>query len=622
MLVGKKATDVTYARATMADFPGEFKYVKFSKKTADQTTDTKNSMAKEEQSVVAPKYEKALTDLVAECEALSADDYTAESWTPFAAALATAKEATTEWAKINATEALAAAKAALVEGENPDPGPQPAEPQKAGIKMGAADSQELSGESQTLKGWAGYAVDGNNDTFWHSAYNSSNDKADIAAGNKNNYYIALNEASDVTKVTYLPRQAAAANVNGTILKCEVYVTTDTLENMPSLTDVTDIASAGTKNTEALTAFTAEGVNWKQVAVTTFDAGNWANDSAEKEIVFPAVEKGVTGVRIKVLESGVATNGNENNNYLSGAEFNVYAQPAEEEDPEVVKAAQDELKAAITSDIEAKAASNNQTADGEKAYTTASWNKFKAAYDKAKELAEKEDLAGVTSAELNAAKEALETAAAGLRDYVPGQTEEIPVNPDVTVAAPTAGQAVPSGLATLTSSSISSNVATLVPGDNFETGEDGAVRGRITDANPNDPDSIFNVTGTTKLLFRMKIKSDAPAENGIQSLIGKMNDQYGVQMEKSGDTTRIYFYAKLVPAKWAEASYTIPADYDWGQWHDLVTYYDGSALHLWVDGNAETSNRNLTGELQNCADAVFTLGYNYAPKQDNQTLAAG
>ena len=622
VLVGKKATDVTYARATMADFPGEFKYVKFSKKTADKTTDTKNSMAKEEQSVVAPKYEKALTDLVTECEALSADDYTAETWTPFAAALATAKEATTEWAKINATEALAAAKAALVEGENPDPGPQPAEPQKAGIKMGAADSQELSGESQTLKGWAGYAVDGNNDTFWHSAYNSSNDKADIAAGNKNNYYIALNEASDVTKVTYLPRQAAAANVNGTILKCEVYVTTDTFENMPSLTDVTDIASAGTKNTEALAAFTAEDVNWKQVAVTTFDAGNWANDSAEKEIVFPAVEKGVTGVRIKVLESGVATNGSENNNYLSGAEFNVYAQPAEEEDPEVVKAAQDELKAAITSDIEEKAASNNQTADGEKAYTTASWNKFKAAYDKAKELAEKEDLTGVTSAELNAAKEALETAAAGLREYVPGQTEEIPVNPDVTVAAPTAGQAVPSGLATLTSSSISSNVATLVPGDNFETGEDGAVRGRITDANPNDPDSIFNVTGTTKLLFRMKIKSDAPAENGIQSLIGKMNDQYGVQMEKSGDTTRIYFYAKLVPAKWAEASYTIPADYDWSQWHDLVTYYDGSALHLWVDGNAETSNRNLTGELQNCADAVFTLGYNYAPKQNNQTLAAG
>lgn len=611
VLAGKKLEGAEYVNA-LENFPGEFKYVKFSK--------TDNAEAA--QNTVEKKYTDAKAALVAECDALAETDYTAESWTPFAAALAAAKAATTEWAVLNTTDALAAAKAALVEGENPDPGPQPAEPQKAGIKMGAADSQELSGESQTLKGWAGYAVDGNNDTFWHSAYSSSNDKADIAAGNKNNYYIALNEASDVTKVTYLPRQAAAANVNGTILKCEVYVTTDTLENMPSLTDVTDIASAGTKNTEALAAFTAEGVNWKQVAVTTFDAGNWANDSAEKEIVFPAVEKGVTGVRIKVLESGVATNGNENNNYLSGAEFNVYAQPAEEEDPEVVKAAQDELKAAITSDIEAKAASNNQTADGEKAYTTASWNKFKAAYDKAKELAEKEDLTGVTSAELNAAKEALETAAAGLREYVPGQTEEIPVNPDVTVAAPTAGQAVPSGLATLTSSSISSNVATLVPGDNFETGEDGAVRGRITDANPNDPDSIFNVTGTTKLLFRMKIKSDAPAENGIQSLIGKMNDQYGVQMEKSGDTTRIYFYAKLVPAKWAEASYTIPADYDWSQWHDLVTYYDGSALHLWVDGNAETSNRNLTGELQNCADAVFTLGYNYAPKQNNQTLAAG
>ena len=623
VLVGKKATDVTYARATMADFPGEFKYVKFSKKTADQTTDTKNSMAKEEQSVVAPKYEKALTDLVAECEALSAGDYTAESWTPFAAALATAKEATTEWAKINATDALAAAKAALVEGENPDPGPQPAEPQKAGIKMGAAESQELNGESQTLKGWAGYAVDGDNNTFWHSNYNGSADvKPNIAGGERSSYFIALNEAADVTKVTYLPRQAQAANVNGTILKCEVYVTTDALEGMPSLAEVTDVATAGTKNTEALNVFKAEGVTWKKVAITTFDAGNWANDSAEKEIVFPAVEKGVTGIQVKVLNSGVALNDNRTDTFISGAEFNVYAQPKETEDPEVVKAAQDALAAAITEDVETKATSNNQTAEGTQAYTNASWNRFKAAYDRAKELAEKEDLTGVTSAELNAAKEALETAAAGLREYVPGQTEEIPVNPDVTVATPTAGQAVPSGLATLTSSSISSNVATLVPGDNFETGEDGAVRGRITDANPNDPDSIFNVTGTTKLLFRMKIKSDAPAENGIQSLIGKMNDQYGVQMEKSGDTTRIYFYAKLVPAKWAEASYTIPADYDWGQWHDLVTYYDGSALHLWVDGNAETSNRNLTGELQNCADAVFTLGYNYAPKQDNQTLAAG
>lgn len=623
VLVGKKATDVTYARATMADFPGEFKYVKFSKKTADQTTDIKNSMAKEEQSVVAPKYEKALTDLVAECEVLSADDYTAETWTPFAAALATAKEATTEWAKINATDALAAAKAALVEGENPDPGPQPAEPQKAGIKMGAAESQELNGESQTLKGWAGYAVDGDNNTFWHSNYNGSADvKPNIAGGERSSYFIALNEAADVTKVTYLPRQAQAANVNGTILKCEVYVTTDALEGMPSLAEVTDVATAGTKNTEALNVFKAEGVTWKKVAITTFDAGNWANDSAEKEIVFPAVEKGVTGIQVKVLNSGVVLNDNRTDTFISGAEFNVYAQPKETEDPEVVKAAQDALAAAITEDVETKAASNNQTAEGTQAYTNASWNRFKAAYDRAKELAEKEDLTGVTSAELNAAKEALETAAAGLREYVPGQTEEIPVNPDVTVAAPTAGQAVPSGLATLTSSSISSNVATLVPGDNFETGEDGAVRGRITDANPNDPDSIFNVTGTTKLLFRMKIKSDAPAENGIQSLIGKMNDQYGVQMEKSGDTTRIYFYAKLVPAKWAEASYTIPADYDWSQWHDLVTYYDGSALHLWVDGNAETSNRNLTGELQNCADAVFTLGYNYAPKQDNQTLAAG
>ncbi len=441
ILVGKKLDSANYANP-LENFPGEFQYIKFSK-AADAS-------AEAAQNTVEEKYTDALAALLGECEVLTEEAYTAESWAPFAAALTAAEavEANKEWAIINATDALAAAKAALVETEEPGPGPQPVEPQKAGIKMGAAESQELNGESQTLKGWAGYAVDGDNNTFWHSNYNGSADvKPNIAGGERSSYFIALNEAADVTKVTYLPRQAQAANVNGTILKCEVYVTTDALEGMPSLAEVTDVATAGTKNTEALNVFKAEGVTWKKVAITTFDAGNWANDSAEKEIVFPAVEKGVTGIQVKVLNSGVATNDSRVDTFISGAEFNVYAQPAEEEDPEVVKAAQNELKAAITADIEAKAATNNQTEDGTKVYTTASWNRFKAAYDAAKELADKENLTDVTSAELNAAKEALETAAAGLEKYVP-EKKEIPVNPDVTVKAPTAGQAVPTDQAKL------------------------------------------------------------------------------------------------------------------------------------------------------------------------------
>lgn len=452
---------------------------------------------------------------------------------------------------------------------------------------------------------------------WHSAYNGENQpevEARMVANNhifmtvegkfhtlwgsesgtkptversligKNNFYITLNEAKNLKKLEYYTAQN-----NGAIKNANVYVSNAALEESQTAADITD---------------------WTKVYDGSTDWPNHTTSSDARVVTFAEAQT-AKYVRIEAVH----TYGDTTDKFISAKQFKLYAVEATEPQPDEKAAAVEALKTALTDDIKAAGASDGS------AYTEATWNAFKAAYDTAAAYAaEDADLTEVTAEQITAAKDAV--AAAGLRDYVPRQTEEIPVNPDVTVAAPTAGQAVPSGLATLTSSSISSNVATLVPGDNFETGEDGAVRGRITDANPNDPDSIFNVTGTTKLLFRMKIKSDAPAENGIQSLIGKMNDQYGVQMEKSGDTTRIYFYAKLVPAKWAEASYTIQADYDWSQWHDLVTYYDGSALHLWVDGNAETSNRNLTGELQNCADAVFTLGYNYAPKQDNQTLAAG
>lgn len=102
-----------------------------------------------------------------------------------------------------------------------------------GIKMGAAESWDKTGESGENGGWAIRAVDGDNTTYWHSNYGpGSGTQSPVEAKADNSYYIALDAASSVDKITYLPRQVDNYR-NGTILKCEVYVTTDALVDMPS-----------------------------------------------------------------------------------------------------------------------------------------------------------------------------------------------------------------------------------------------------------------------------------------------------------------------------------------------------------------------------------------------------
>ena len=187
-----------------------------------------------------------------------------------------------------------------------------------GIKMGAAESWDKTGESGENGGWAIRAVDGDNTTYWHSNYGQgSGTQSPVEAKADNSYYIALDAASSVDKITYLPRQVDNYR-NGTILKCEVYVTTDALADMPSLTDTT-AENVETKNTAALNSFKADSVTWKKVEISTFATASWADSTAEKEILFTATEENVTGIKITVLSSG----GDPSEKHISAAEFDVY-----------------------------------------------------------------------------------------------------------------------------------------------------------------------------------------------------------------------------------------------------------------------------------------------------------
>lgn len=289
--------------------------------------------------------------------------------------------------------------------------------------MGAAESQEMTGENSGANGWAKYAVDGNANTYWHSNYNPQD--VNIASGENSSYYIAMQKATSVDKLTYVPRQTQGVHVNGTILNCDVYVTSDELAGMPSVGDVTDQASAAAKNSEALDIFKAEGVTWRKVETDAFANGNWPYDQNAKEIVFKAKERNVTGIKITAKATGAQSN-TQNDMFISGAEFGVIRRTVEDETPEE---AMDELVGAITPAMQRIIESENASDDGQ-IYTTASYKRFEAAYEKARSLAEMTDLSNVTVEEIKAAKEALEDTYKRL--VRTSDVRPITATPDVTV----------------------------------------------------------------------------------------------------------------------------------------------------------------------------------------------
>lgn len=189
--------------------------------------------------------------------------------------------------------------------------------------------------------------------------------------------------------------------------------------------------------------------------------------------------------------------------------------------------------------------------------------------------------------------------------ITAEAAEIAGTPDVTVEAPVTGQSQADAVLT---QGVVTNAGFNTEG--IEISSEGGISGKLT-ATSDTANNVFNVTGTTRLLMHFQMKSGEV--DNLESIIGKMNSQYGVQVNNE----QLLFYARFEDGsggseKWAQVSYTIPSGW-WDAWHDIVAYYDGDALHLYVDGNEATDDRpTVRGPLREDTDSVFTIGYNNNP----------
>lgn len=218
-------------------------------------------------------------------------DYTAKSWGTFATALENAKkvldnaEATSADYK-NAYTELATAAANLKSSGSTPVEPEPTGEYKlipqSGLKATAPDCHPGNEIDK--------AFDGNEDTYYHSAWKAAEGTMPDMANNENNAItIDLGGTYTVGKLTYLPRKDAGNNsgsMNGGIIKYELYYSTS-----------------------------ETGDDFIKIDVD----GTWAEDYTEKTAEFAPVE--ARRLQLRVL--GTRGEGTQQNMFINAAEINVY-----------------------------------------------------------------------------------------------------------------------------------------------------------------------------------------------------------------------------------------------------------------------------------------------------------
>ena len=146
------------------------------------------------------------------------------------------------------------------------------------------------------------------------------------------------------------------------------------------------------------------------------------------------------------------------------------------------------------------------------------------------------------------------------------------------------------------------------------------KGRLVAENDAPNNEKFNVYGSTPMAIRLKIKVDQPTGEYVDkkiSVIGKMDRQYGVQINPINNS--VLLYADLTGGKydgmhydWANIEYKFNGNNFWGKWHEILVIYSGDNLQLYVDGQCgEGKNGVKYNEIILAEDvnSIFALGYN-------------
>lgn len=162
--------------------------------------------------------------------------------------------------------------------------------------------------------------------------------------------------------------------------------------------------------------------------------------------------------------------------------------------------------------------------------------------------------------------------------------------------------------------VSANPATLTS-DNVTVEKEAngtqAFSGQITATNDGENNGKFDVSGTTPFVINFKLKTDEVSDSTW--LIGKMDDQYGVQV--SPTTFDVYAHAK--DDSWPTLRADLPDNF-WGNWHEITAVYTGSTFRLFIDEN-ETATLDKTFELASYSSNLFTVGYNNGKPSGNGFL---
>ena len=454
---------------------------------------------------------------------------------------------------------------------------------------GAADSEELEHDGKGEDGAIGNALDGEISTYWHTNWSDdSKTKVTYADGKltgNNTYTVTLEKPATVTAFTYMPRNHydKSGNIaNGAIMEGKVYVQTK-------------------GSTEWIEAGTISGWTYPNKGTNGAD-----ENFKEKTVTFAQAYAGVTKVKVKATQ----TAGAEANKYINAAEFGVIGK----EDAETP--VESEGRKALTEALEAAKA----VEEADK-YTEASYAKYVTALAKANELKDDQD---ATEDELKAAADALKDAIDKLKRKPDEDKTEITA-PTVSYTAPEAGEYAKAATVGTTAEAAhhetvadqaekpaalekaDSSVETTVAYDTGVWGFTGRLIAPVAGTN-NDK---FDISGTTPMAMRLKVK--LPSNSNNVQLIGKMDYQYGVQV--NGSTKKVILYCCDTNSGWPEVSYSFD-DTFWDTWHDILVVYTGTGMQLYVDGNAATPTSGrpnaaagYTVTWKSYNTSVFGIGYN-------------
>ena len=128
------------------------------------------------------------------------------------------------------------------------------------------------------------------------------------------------------------------------------------------------------------------------------------------------------------------------------------------------------------------------------------------------------------------------------------------------------------------------------------------------------EGVFNLAGHYPMLISFDVKMGADVGDGTYNIIGKMNNDYGVQILRSGDDYTIQAYCQAAGSNGWPTYKLQNLDLE-DTWTSVMVMFDGHAFWLSTTG-AEGLIKNKTQgnegfELRNTEGQNFAVGYNFS-----------